>query len=144
MLLEKLTVSQLVKKRTVFYGIRRFITVFTRVGYLSVSWARWIQSTPCHPSSLGLFCFTSVIFYQTIYSEVFQAASFKFPHQTLVRICLFYHTCHMLRPYETDFRFNYAILVSKVMVNVERKNVRRTRGNLTSIKPPIKSLWIIY
>jgi hypothetical protein len=36
-LLEKLTVSQLVKKFPAFYGTRRFITAFTRPHLLSLS-----------------------------------------------------------------------------------------------------------
>jgi hypothetical protein len=36
-LLEKLTVSQLVKKFPTFYGTRRFITAFTRACHLSLS-----------------------------------------------------------------------------------------------------------
>jgi hypothetical protein len=36
-LLEKLTVSQLVKKFPAFYGTRRFITAFTRARHLSLS-----------------------------------------------------------------------------------------------------------
>jgi len=42
-LLEKLTVSQLVKKFSTFYGTRRFITAFTSAHHLSLSWARSIQ-----------------------------------------------------------------------------------------------------
>ena len=38
-LLEKLTVSQLVKKFPIFYGTQRLITPFTRVHHLSLSWA---------------------------------------------------------------------------------------------------------
>jgi hypothetical protein len=38
--LEKLTVSQLVKKFPAFYGTRRFITAFTRARHLSLSQAR--------------------------------------------------------------------------------------------------------
>ena len=49
-LLEKLTVSQLVKKYTGFYGNRRFITGFTSVQHLSLSWSRPIKSTSPHPS----------------------------------------------------------------------------------------------
>jgi hypothetical protein len=48
--LEKLTSSQLVKKFPAFYGTCRFITAFTRVRYLSLSWARSIHSMP--PSRL--------------------------------------------------------------------------------------------
>ena len=45
-LLEKLTGSQLVKKRPTFYGTRRSITAFTNVRHLPLSWARSIQSIP--------------------------------------------------------------------------------------------------
>ena len=38
-LLEKLTGFQLVKKFPAFYGTRKFITAFTSVGHLSLSWA---------------------------------------------------------------------------------------------------------
>jgi hypothetical protein len=47
-LLEKLTVTQLVNKYPVFYGLRIFIAVFTRTRHWTLSWARWIQSTPFH------------------------------------------------------------------------------------------------
>jgi hypothetical protein len=45
-ILEKLIVTQPVKKFPAFYGTRRFITVFTRSRHWSLSWARWIQSIP--------------------------------------------------------------------------------------------------
>jgi hypothetical protein len=51
-LLEKLIVTQLIKKFLTFYATRRFITVFTRASHWSISWARWIQSTPSHRISL--------------------------------------------------------------------------------------------
>ena len=50
-LLEKLTVSQLVEKFTTLYGTRRFITTFTNACPLSLSWARWIRSMSPHPTS---------------------------------------------------------------------------------------------
>ena len=43
---------QLFKKSPAFYWTRRIITLFTRVCRLSVSWAKWIQSMPCHPIPL--------------------------------------------------------------------------------------------
>ena len=49
--LEKLAGFQLVGKFPTFYGNRRFITVFTRAGHLSLSWASSIQSIPPHPTS---------------------------------------------------------------------------------------------
>jgi len=50
-LLEKLTGLQLVKKFPAFYGVRRFITAFTSVRHLSLSWTSPIQSTHPHPTS---------------------------------------------------------------------------------------------
>jgi len=50
-LLEKLTGLQLVKKIPAFYGIWRFITAFTSVRHLSLSWANPIQSTYPHSTS---------------------------------------------------------------------------------------------
>ena len=50
-LLQKLSVSQLVKKFPTFYGTRRFITAFTTARHLSLSWATSIQSIPPHPTS---------------------------------------------------------------------------------------------
>ena len=50
-LLEKLTGLQLVKKFPAFHGTRRFITAFTSVLYISLSWASPIQSIYPHPTS---------------------------------------------------------------------------------------------
>jgi hypothetical protein len=50
-LLEKLTLLQLVKKFPAFYGTQRFITALTSVRHLSLSWASPIQSTYPHPTS---------------------------------------------------------------------------------------------
>ena len=49
-LLEKLTGLQLVKKFTAFHGTRKFITAFTSVRHLSLSWASPIQSIYPHPT----------------------------------------------------------------------------------------------
>jgi hypothetical protein len=48
-LLEKLNVSQLVKKFPAFYVTRRFISSFTIACHLSLSWASSIQSMPPIP-----------------------------------------------------------------------------------------------
>ena len=45
-LLEKLTVSQLVKQFPTFDGTRRFITTFTRARHLSLSSARSVAVVP--------------------------------------------------------------------------------------------------
>ena len=50
-LLEQLTGLQPVKKFPAFHGTRRFITAFTSVRHLSLSWASPIQSIYPHPTS---------------------------------------------------------------------------------------------
>jgi len=50
-LLEKLTVFQLLKKFPTFYGTRKFITAFTSARNLSLSWANSIQFIPPHSNS---------------------------------------------------------------------------------------------
>jgi hypothetical protein len=51
-LLQKLIVTQLVKKFPALYGTRRYITVFTRALHWFLSCVGWIRSTPSHPISL--------------------------------------------------------------------------------------------
>jgi hypothetical protein len=43
---------QPLKNFPVFYGTRRFITVFTRALHWSLSWATSLKSTPSHPITL--------------------------------------------------------------------------------------------
>jgi hypothetical protein len=43
---------RLVSEFPTVYGTRSFITVFTRARHLSLSWARWIQSSPTYYISL--------------------------------------------------------------------------------------------
>ena len=50
-LLEKLTGLQLVKTFPAFHGTRRFITAFTSVCHLALSWASPKQSIYPHPTS---------------------------------------------------------------------------------------------
>jgi hypothetical protein len=44
-LLEKLIITQLVKKFATFYGTRKFITIFARAQHWTLLWIRWIHST---------------------------------------------------------------------------------------------------
>jgi len=48
-LLEELTVTQLLKKFPAVYGTRKFITVFKRDRHWPLFWARWIQPTLSNP-----------------------------------------------------------------------------------------------
>ena len=50
-LLEKLSGLKLVKKFPAFYGTQKFITTFTNVHHLSLSWVSSIHSIPPHPTS---------------------------------------------------------------------------------------------
>ena len=50
-LLQKLTGLQLVKKIPTFHGTRKFITAFTSIHHLSLSWASRVQSIYPHPTS---------------------------------------------------------------------------------------------
>ena len=59
---EKLTGLQLVKKFSVFYGTRRFLTAFTSTRHLSLSWASSIQSISPHPNSQrSIFILSSLL-----------------------------------------------------------------------------------
>ena len=64
-LLEKLTVSQLVKKFPAFYRTGRFITAFTSARHVFLSWASSIQPIPPHSAS----------YYPPIYAWIFQVVS---------------------------------------------------------------------
>jgi len=48
-LVEKLTATHFVNRFPSFCGTRIFITVFTTAHHLSLSWARWLQSTLSQP-----------------------------------------------------------------------------------------------
>ena len=77
-LLEKLTGLQLVKKFPAFHGTRRFITAFTSVRHLSLSWA---QPDPVHiPTSHLLQIHPNIIHPPTPRSPQW-SPSRRFPHQ---------------------------------------------------------------
>ena len=102
-LLEKLTVSQLVKKFPTFFGTRRFIAVFTSARHLSLSWAISIQSIP--PTSHFLKIHIH-IFLPTMPGSSKWSLSHGFPHQTPVYTSPFPHTCYMSRPFHSS-RFDH-------------------------------------
>jgi hypothetical protein len=81
----ELTDFQLVKKFPAFYGTRRFITAFTSARYLSLSWARSIQSKSPNPNS-----WRSTLILSPIYACDFQVVSFPqvSPLKRSIRLCL--------------------------------------------------------
>jgi hypothetical protein len=88
-LLQKLTVTQLVNKFPAFYGTRRFIIMFTTARHWSLSWARWIQFT------------TPTLFpYDTYFPSTPRSSkwslSFTFYEQHFVCIYHLSHACYML------------------------------------------------
>jgi len=60
-LLKKLTVPQQVKQFSAFYLIRKFITMFTRTSRCSLSWARWIHSTPFQTTPIFILIFSNYL-----------------------------------------------------------------------------------
>jgi hypothetical protein len=77
-LLEKLIITRLVNKNSASYGIWRFITVLTKAGYSSLSWARYINSTPSH--------------------SIYVIFPSRFYDRTVVRISHISHACYTPLP----------------------------------------------
>ena len=94
-LLEKLTVFQLVKKFLAFYGTRRFITAFTSAHHLSLSCASSIQSTPTTFHFLKIRL--NIILPSTPGSPKW-SPSFRCPHQNPVYASPLPHTRYIPRP----------------------------------------------
>ena len=83
--LEKLTGSHPVKKLPAFYGTRMFITAFTNARYLSLSWARSIQSIPPYPTAWRSTLILSSHLWLGLPSGLFPSG---FPTKTLYTILL--------------------------------------------------------
>ena len=97
-LLEKLTVSQLVKKFPEFYGTQRFIAAFTSARQLSLSLATSIQSNPHYPTSSRSILILSSHLRLGLPSGVFPSG---FPHQNPVKTYIpIRATCpaHLIHP----------------------------------------------
>ena len=94
-LLEKLTVLQLVKKFPAFHGTRRFITALTSVHQLYLSWASPIQSIYPHPTSWRSILILSTHLRLGLPSGLLPSG---FPTKTLHTPHLLTHTRHMPSP----------------------------------------------
>ena len=91
---EKLIGYQPVKKFPTFYGTRSFITAFTSVRHLSLSWASSIQSTPSHSTSWRSILILSSHLHLGLPSGLFCSG---FRTKTLYTPLLSPHTCYMPR-----------------------------------------------
>jgi len=110
--LEKLTVPQLVNKFPSFYGTRKFITVFTTVRHLSLSWARSIQSMAPTPT---ISWRTILIWSSNHHIGLPNALTFRFPHQN--RVCAYHlsHPCNTHRPSHSS-RFDHPNVWREVQI----------------------------
>jgi len=86
----KLMVCELLEIFPAFHGTRRFITMFTRARYLSLSWTTLMQSTPSHPFHLRSVLRNS--FHRRLGLRI---GLFMFLHHISVGIL---HACHMPHP----------------------------------------------
>jgi hypothetical protein len=78
--------SQLFNKLFSCYGPRRFMAVFLRTRHCSLSWARWIQSTPI------VFFWDQFYHYHPTHCW---SLFFRLPVQNAVCISVFSHACYM-------------------------------------------------
>jgi hypothetical protein len=109
-LLEKLAVVQPLKKFPVFYGSRRFTSMFKRCRYRSLSWARWVQSTTSHTMSLIL----SSHLRQALPSGLLRS---DFPTKTLCLLRQESSLCSFLQPPVISFHLGPNILLSTLFSN---------------------------
>jgi len=87
-LLEQATVTKLARKFLAFYGMLRFISVFTKACHWFLSSARYIQSTPFH-----LISIRSIPILYSIYAYFFQVVS---SHQVFRTLPCVLHTTQFL------------------------------------------------
>ena len=106
-LIENLTVFQLVKKYPAFYGTRRFITAFTTACQQSLSWDLSIQSIPLHPTS-----WRSILILSSHLRMCLQCGLFPSGLSTKTLHARLPHTCYMARTTPKYFLQNSAIFIT--------------------------------
>jgi hypothetical protein len=97
-LLQNPTVAHLLKNFQAFYGSRRFITMFRRGRYWSLSSARSIQPTPPHPISLRSISILSSHLRLGLLSGLLVCGCFTKPPHTFIFSCAFYMPCPSIPP----------------------------------------------
>jgi hypothetical protein len=113
-LLDKRTVSQLVKKFFASYEIRRLSTMFTRADHLS-------QINPVPPPPLRhTVSWRSILILLFTLRSAKLYLSLRFPHQNPVCTSPLPHSCHMLRPSDSSLfgRWNicWAVQIVKLLI----------------------------
>jgi hypothetical protein len=94
------------------YGTRRFITVLRTVRHLASSWARCIQSTPSHPSSLRSILTLSFHLHLDLKSNLIPS---DFPNKILYALFIS-HACYISRPSHPQL-FNHPNICWSVQVH---------------------------
>ena len=114
-LLDKLTDSQLVKKFPTFHGAWRFITTFSSVRHLSLSWARSIQFMPNHRTSWIFILILSYHLRLELPSGLFPPG---FPTKTPYTPLLSPYVLHMGRgfDYPNNVGWGYRSLTSSLCI----------------------------
>ena len=115
-LLEKLTGSQLVKKLLPFHGTRRFITAFTSVRHLSLSWASSIQSITPQTTSWKSILYCS----PPTPGSPRRSLSLKFPHQNPVYVSPLPHTRYVPRPSHSSRFYHPNNIGWAVQIRIDR------------------------
>jgi hypothetical protein len=119
-LLQKLTVSYLLKKLPAYYGTQMFITVLRRVNHLSLSWARWIQSHTLISISI-LFSYVCLGPPNGIFHS-------GFPHKT----------SHAFLSFHMRYVLNYYIFLNLVLVIMFGEEYKLWSSSLyRPLQPPV-------
>jgi len=97
---EKLAHPQLVKKFPAFHETLKFITTFTKVCHLSLSWASSIQFIPPHPTSWRSISILSSYLHLVIPSVLFPSG---FPLSPVCTFLLPQMWCYLPHPSQSWF-----------------------------------------